>query len=227
MERGLRVMVAVPTHDMVPALFSYDLAGMMAFTCSNFVGPDRLIESVGLVFLTNTYIHRARQELAEEAIKRGVDCVLWLDSDMRFPKETLIYLLKHNEDIVGVNYSKRGIPPEFVAAKSHSPPERLVTGPDSTGLEEVESVGFGVVLMRASVLRTLDPPERSGHPWFWHEWVAEGDTHVGEDVFFCRMAREAGFTVYVDHDLSKACAHIGTLEFTTEHPLAVLEGAEG
>lgn len=222
-DRGLRVMVAVPTHDMTPALFAYDLAGMLAFTCSNFVGPEKPIESIGLVFQTNTYIHKARQVLAEEAQRRGADCVLWLDSDMRFPKETLMVLLQHNRDIVGVNYSKRGIPPKFVAAKQISPAKQLVTDEDSEGLEEVEALGFGVVLMRTNVLMALDPPARTGHPWFWHEYVpgedGEESLHVGEDVFFCRMAREAGFSIHVDHDLSKACAHIGTLEFTTEHAL--------
>lgn len=225
MGRGLRVAVVVPTHDMAPALFAYDLAGMMAFTCSNFVGPDKLIKSVGLVFQTNTYIHKARQQLAEAVLEQGADCVLWLDSDMRFPKDTLVRLLKHNKDFVGINYSKRGIPPEFVAIKRHSPPEQLVTDADSEGLEEVEALGFGVVLMKTSVLHALPPPERTGHPWFWHEWIAESGRHVGEDVFFCRMAKEAGVDLYVDHDLSKECAHIGTLEYTTDHPVAVMEEA--
>lgn len=217
--RGLRVMIAVPTHDQVPAMFAYDLGRMMGFLGASCVGPERPIEAMSLTFCPGTYIHSARQELAEHALQEGADYVLWIDSDMRFPKDALIRLLQRREDIVGINYSNRGVPPDFVAIKEVSPPQPCVTGPDSEGLEEVEAVGFGMVLMRTNVLRMLDPPERLGHPWFWHDWLPDLDQQVGEDVFFCRLAREAGFSVYIDHDLSRDCAHIGQLEYTVEHAL--------
>jgi hypothetical protein len=43
---------------------------------------------------------------------------------------------------------------------------------------------------------------------------AEGVMTETEDVFFCRKAREAGFDIVIDHDLSKQCAHLGDWEFT-------------
>lgn len=219
----MNLMIAVPSHDHIPALFAYDLGQMMGFLGANYVGSDRPIKSVGLTFSTGTYVHSGRQTLAELAIEQGADYVLWLDSDMRFPKDLPIRLLKHRQDIVGINYSNKSVPPEFVAIKSVSPPEKLVTGPDSTGLEEVDAIGFGAVLMRGRVLRTL-AEKHTATPLFWFDQREDGGL-VGEDVFFCRVAREHGFEVMVDHDLSRDCGHVGVLEYKTDHPLAMMEEA--
>lgn len=223
--RGLRIAVCVPSHDTLPATFAYDLAQMMAFTAVNYVGPNEPIEALGLTFTMGTYIHRARQQLADIALDQGTDYILWIDSDMRFPKDALLRLLKHREDVVGINYSKRGIPPSFVAIKSIHPPEQCVTLPDSTGLEEVEAIGFGLVLMKTKVLRALHDPESEEGPWFWFDWEHERNAYVGEDVYFCRLLRDAGFDLMVDHDLSKDCRHIGQLEYRVEHAADQVEVA--
>lgn len=223
---GLRVMVAVPTHDHCPAMFAYDLAQMMAFTGVNLVGGDNApLEAVSLSFVTGTYVHSARQSLADIAVENGTDYVLWLDSDMRFPKDTLVRLLLHQKDVVGINYSSRGIPPRFVAIKQVFPAQYCITGPDSEGLEEVEAIGFGALLMKTDVLRGLPDPEGDDGPWFGFEWDTELRKMIGEDVGFCRLIREHGYSVYVDHDLSKECRHIGTLEYMAEHALETTEDA--
>ena len=214
----MKVMVAVPTHDQMPALSAYDLAQMMAFLGANYVGEDRPISAISLTFCTGTYVHTAREQLARMAVEAGADYVLWVDADMRFPKDALIRLLKHRKDIVGINYSNRGVPPGFVAIKTIKPAERLVTGPDSTGLEPVEALGFGLTLMRGSVLRRIAEKHRR---MFWYDENEDGGL-VGEDVYFCKLARQEGFDIHVDHDLSKACAHVGVFEYLTDHPYAIL-----
>lgn len=219
----MRVMICVPTHDQMPALAAYDLAQMMAFLGANYVGPDLPIKEMALTFCTGTYVHSAREQLARMAIDANADFVLWLDADMRFPKDALIRLLKHNKDIVGINYSNRGVPPGFVAIKTIKPPQKLVTSPDSAGLEDVEALGFGCVLMRGRVLRRI-AAEHDG-PMFWFDRNEDGGL-VGEDVYFCNLARERGFDVCVDHDLSKECAHVGTLEYRVEHAFAMQDGTE-
>jgi hypothetical protein len=212
----MKIMVAIPSHDHVPINFAYDLAQMMAFTAANM--PEEA--SVALTLCSGTYVHSARNDLAKMAVEGGSDFVLWLDSDMRFPKDTLFRLMFHNKDMVGINYSHRKIPPRFVAIKSIKPPVRLVTGPDSTGLEDVAAIGFGAVLMRGSMLRKM--AEQATGPLFWFT-INEDGGMVGEDVHFCLLARDAGFEVFVDHDLSKECSHIGSFEYRVEHAEALLE----
>lgn len=225
--RGVRIAICVPSHDRVPAKFAYDLGRMMGYL-GTIVGAEQGIEGVSLNFVTGTYVHSARQELAEAALSSGADYVLWIDSDMRFPKDALVRLLQRGESVVGINYAKRGLPPAFVAIKkvgrtAEDTPEWCVTDADSEGLEEVEAMGGGMVLMRSDVFHDLHDPYGEDGPWYWYEWLPEIGQQVGEDVYFCDLLREAGHTLYVDHDLSKECAHVGSFEFRTQHVEGITE----
>lgn len=210
-----KIAVCIPAHDQVATMFAYDLASLVQHTARGPLSSGAL-EGMALAFVTGTYVHRARQDLAEYALEIGADYVLWLDSDMRFPRDALIRLLMHDRAIVGINYSARTVPPDFTAIKrvadGEDDGERCVTGPDSTGLERVDAIGGGVMLVRTDVYRAI-----AEKPWYWYDY--RDDTHYGEDVYFCLKAKEAGFQPFVDHDLSRACAHIGSIEYTTDHAL--------
>lgn len=213
----MKINVFVPTHDMVPAMFAYDLGQLMAYTTNNMPNTTAL----GLTFLPGTYIHKARQELMLHALENGDDYVLWLDSDMRFPKETLHALLQHKVTMVGANYAKRSLPTEPVAIKhigdGVNPAERLHQTPfdedmPAEGLVEVESIGFGALLMRVDKFRAL-PPLTEG-PWFDQWYKADSDEWYGEDVNFCRLIRKKlGIKIFVDRDLSRVMGHIGQFEY--------------
>lgn len=215
----LRILIAIPTHATCTSLFTYDLSQLCLHTAAA-LPPDEG-HSINTVMVTHTYIHRARQDLAEFAIASGATHVLWLDSDMRFPRDTIERLLAHMDKrrIVGVNYSTRSVPADFVAIK-HLPVDekdvglKLITREDSTGLEEVDAMGFGVVMMPVSVFNEF--PDPATDPWFWFRMGSFGN-HVGEDVHFFQLAASKGIKSYVDHDLSKECAHVGELEFLLSH----------
>lgn len=195
------VMIAVPSHDTVPVRFAGDLAQLYAHSNAALMG------AVDLNLLIGTYVHDAREQLAREAIQAGMSHVLWIDSDMRFPRTALMRLLGRNVPMVGINYTTRVTPPVFVAKRNGS---RVRTTAESTGIEEVEGLGFGMVLMRSDVLvRTRE----LGPPLFRHDWVPERMQFVGEDYSFCARARAAGFPIYIDHELSQECAHIGSWEY--------------
>lgn len=210
-----KISIAMPTHDMVPARFMYDLASLVMYSVAAM--PEDV--QFGINMVPGTYVHSARQQLLEQLLADGVTHILWLDTDMEFPRESLVRLLQHGEKIVGINYAQRGVPTDFVAIKrmaldENDKSERLVTDDDSTGLEEVDAIGFGMVLMRVDALRDL--PSLDDTPWFWFDWLP-GRRQMGEDVYFCKMLRELGQTIYVDHDLSKECGHIGQFTYRCQH----------
>lgn len=228
--KGIKVAICVPTHDMMASYFAYDLAGMIGWTTRHFT-QEGAIEELSLHMVSGTYVHTARQQLLVDAMKGGADYILFLDADMRFPKDALVRLLSHKVSMVGCNYPKRGVPPDYVAIKksvnldedgNRTDGSKLQTLEGSTGLEEVEALGFGCVLIHHSVFRAMgqkhDPREKG--PFWFFEYHPEIKTHVGEDVYFCRLAREVGTIVYVDHDLSKDIRHIGQLEYSLEHTWA-------
>jgi hypothetical protein len=113
----------------------------------------------------------------------------------------------HEQPIVACNYVVRQASGLFTASRDG---ERVATTERSTGLEAVEYVGMGALLMRTDVVADL------GRPWFRHGLNDFGGD-VGEDVMFCRALAAAGHTVYIDHDLSKEIGHIGQTTYRTIH----------
>lgn len=223
-----RITIVVPTHDMVPAMFAYDLGQLMAFTTMNMPADTQ----IGLAFLTGTYIHKARQDLMLHCLEQGDHYVLWLDSDMRFPKETLVALLQHKVTMVGANYAKRSLPTAPVAIKHIGddgvhPAERLQQTPfdegmEAEGLVEVESIGFGVLLMKMEAFHAM-PPLTEG-AWFDQHYDTELDEWYGEDVSFCKLIRKKlGIKIFVDRDLSRVIGHIGQFDYTLEDVPEIVE----
>lgn len=213
----IRLMILVPCHEKLDALFAYDLAQMVSLTQS--VMPADMGHDIGMMFNIGTYIHQSRQELLEGAIASGATHVLWLDSDMRFPPTAFLQLLKREVPFVGINYAKRRMPPQFVGIKRFPRSEDeqgayLETLEDSTGLEECDILGFGVFLMETATLVNL--PDNSDNPWFMHGKTELG-ADIGEDAWFCRyMVQDIlGERIFCDHDLSKECGHLGQFEFKT------------
>jgi hypothetical protein len=62
------------------------------------------------------------------------------------------------------------------------------------------------MLIDACVFKDLEKP------WFYFEQLPQGKV-LGEDIYFCIKASDAGFKTYVDHDLSLEIKHIGTYQY--------------
>lgn len=203
----MRLIIGGPTRDLVPASFSVDLAQLYAYTRER--GPWRTV-SVG--FIASTYIHCGREFFLESAIKQGATHILWLDTDMSFPPELAVRLAMHDTPVVACNYVTRDGSSRFTALREDA--NQFITGrvetrPESTGLEAVDAVGMGAMLVSMEAMQALPRPRftHGTHP------VTGGD--VGEDIVFCRSLRAAGFTVYIDHDLSKEVGHVGQHTYRT------------
>jgi hypothetical protein len=199
------VAVCVPARDMVHTAFAFDLARAVAFHTANSDDRVLLFQSLG------TLICNQRQELAKEAIAAGAEWILYLDSDMRFPKDTIGRLLAHERPVVAANYATRRAPVEPVAFRHAGLSERVPTAPDSSGLERVFAVGMGVFLVKAEIFAGLPLP------WFQIGWAPMLGDFVGEDLHFCRLLGEHGVPVLIDHDLSKQVRHVGGFEFDLNH----------
>lgn len=218
-----KVNVAIPTHESCPASFMYAAMNLAAYSVSQF--PPAPAE-FGTTMVKGTYVHQARQKLLKQALESDRTHILWLDSDMMFPRDALMRLLAHNVDVVGINYCHRGLPFEFVAIKKigwgeNEEAVKLITAPDSKGLETVEAIGFGLVLMRLDAIRACLPDLKTT-PWFGFDWVT-GEKQVGEDVRFCKYLTDGGLKIHVDHELSNECKHVGQYEYECRTAFDVAE----
>jgi hypothetical protein len=209
---SIRVAVSVPTADQCSAGFTYDLARMLAVT-----SRQRADVELRLHFVRDSVLPRARHDLVAMALDQNCTHILFLDSDMRFPKDTLSRLLAHGEPVVGTNYARRRHPITPVAGDEQGAPIYVEDGAE--GLVSVAYTGLGVMLM------DLDFFRRVPAPWFQIGYHPPTGGYVGEDVYLMSLVREHGLSVLVDNALSREVTHLGEMEFRSEHTLLTREQA--
>ena len=191
----------------VHAEFLTSFNNMIAYIMSN---PPVMPLELDIVNHQSSLVHLNREILARRALVENSDIQLWLDSDMTFPKDTFHRLLVHDLDFVACNYVQRAIPSKPNAVTLDM--KACYTRPESTGLEEIRSVGLGVALIKSSVFTDMPAP------WFDTYWYlkdgATEHTMIGEDVFFCNKVLHSGKKIFIDHDVSRETGHCGSIEFT-------------
>ena len=201
------IAVCTPARDMVHTMFTYDLVNMV---CHHTLTTN---DAISLKISEGTLIANQRAELSLDAIREGCSHLLFVDSDMRFPQDMISRLLKHDLDIVAANCARRRMPtgPTAQIYKENGERELVWTMPESAGLQEIGSVGMGVMLIKAEVFKALS------EPWYETPWRSDKRGYIGEDVYFCNKARAAGFKIWIDHDVSKEIGHVGTFEYKHDH----------
>ena len=190
----MKTLIAIPT--------SRDIEIQCA---ASIIGMER--EGRIGVFCPQSYsIDASRNLIVEHALEIGYDYIMWIDSDMILPKNTLTTLMSHDKDIVSGVYRHKLLFGENVVAKRFVPDKKdryedltIKEVVESDGLIEVDGVGFGCVLTKVDIFRHIKKP------WFWYS------TAMGEDIYFCRKAQKAGYKVFLDTSI--LCDHIGTVRF--------------
>lgn len=202
---GMRIGVMIPCGDMVHAAFCSSLAQMLMKTVAETNGGQI---QLGVQFYGSSILPFSRNLLAMTAIELGMTHSLWIDSDMEFTDDVLLKFAANarQHPILGINAMSRRPPFRCTAQSAHG--IELETRPDSTGLEKVFRVGFGMAFIDTEVFKKLEMP------WFSLKYLPEHKVFMGEDFWFCEKAREAGYDIMVDHDISKNVKHVGQFSYS-------------
>lgn len=197
-KQSIKVMIGVPSrNNSWWSDFGLSLAAMCATTASEAPFIDIILNNT-----VGTGLAMNRIKLCRQAVEKGCDYILFLDDDMRIPMHTLLMFIKRQKHIVAANCARKELPPRSTAKGFDG--MCVWTRKNSEGLEKVMSIGTAVMLIHTDVFKALP------QPWFCEDPVKE----IGEDVYFCNKAREHGFDIWIDHDISKDVVHMGGFEFT-------------
>jgi GT2 family glycosyltransferase len=141
----------------------------------------------------------------KHAVMEGADYILWLDSDMVFPSDLLIDMMKsmdEGKDFVTGIYYKRKPPFNPVIYKTI----RLGMTEDERVTEEyddypdtpfqIDACGFGVVLHKIEIAKKMLEGGGAFQPL----------PGYGEDISFCIRAKRLGYELWADPKLQ--CGHI-------------------
>lgn len=210
-EEPKRLAIVFCSHDRVHAGWTYDFVHLVG----HFVSQGGYVPETGDSYMLSinwcqtSLLPEGRHRLVEDMRGKSIKKILWIDTDMRFPKEALNMLLRHGKPIVGCNYVSRRPPHRWTAATLDKRP--LITKIGDSGLVEVSHAPFGLMLTDMEVFQ-------GDGPWFAFDWNRDRDDGrwniVGEDVWFCREAQANGYQIYVDQELSARISHIGELEYS-------------
>lgn len=156
--------------------------------------------NVPLEMLMGSNISESRNQLVKKALTFNPDYVLFIDSDMYFPRDSLQRLMFWDKDIIGATYCKRA-PPFDVIGKTTTGDMPL------SGITEAERLPAGMLLIKASVFK------EAPYPWFYESYDEAGELH-SEDTNFCDDARKRGLQVWLECGLSVDVAHLTVFPVT-------------
>jgi cellulose synthase/poly-beta-1,6-N-acetylglucosamine synthase-like glycosyltransferase len=201
----MRVAICIPARGQMEVTTAFDLTMMAAYMAGK--------KNIDLNVYTSqgTLIFDQRNSLVHTAVIEKCDYILFIDADMRFPKTTLERLLAHKKDIIGVNATTRMMPPKPTARNIQINEDGSVDWLEvfsnkEKGIGKVDAIGCGVMLIKTSCLK--DIPQ----PYFYFEQLLKGKL-LGEDIYFCIKAKDAGIDTWVDHDLSMEIGHVGSYTY--------------
>lgn len=210
-ENELRVMVAIVSNRQVRPKTVLSLMRLISYT--------KYIEIYPFIAEEGYTTGENRTVCVIEAIRRKCTHLLFIDDDMIFPENTLIELLWHDKDIVGVWSFSRILPLSptmmFLNEKGEYLPQDHMSEEQlkrRTELFECYAVGMGVALINMKVFME----EKLKKPWFNFRVHELGKVLTGEDAWFCEKAREAGYKVWCNPTLS--IGHLGEYNYAdTKH----------
>lgn len=197
----MKTLIAVPCFDMVHTDFMQSLIALEKPADTSFT------------VVKNTLINVARNVIAANAVKAGFDRIMWFDSDMKFPPDTLLKLtadMDQGLDFVSGLYFTRKTPIKPVVYDELSW-LRTDEGVDvragnyyeyPEGLVECAGVGFGCCLTSVDLIKRVG--DKFGLPFA----PLQG---LGEDLSFCWRVIQIGATMHIDTRVK--CGHIGQMVF--------------
>jgi hypothetical protein len=202
------IPVCVPSRDLWKAEFGMCMFNMAA-RCH--VDHSRPLQDfrvyTNVLMASGSGIAELRNTLVARALKNpDVSHILFADDDQMFPDDTIHQLVKHDLPIVGANIVRKEANPR-TNSRSLEGDFPVWTHKKSTGIQEVDYVGTGIMLIKREVF------EKLAEPYFFYDVKSK----VGEDVYFCTRAKEAGYEIFIDHDLSKKVKHVGHFYWGHEH----------
>jgi hypothetical protein len=150
-----------------------------------------------------------------QAMKKGCTHLFFVDDDMIFPPDTAHRLMAHGKEVVGVNLYSRCLPLKstiiFPADSYDLDGDKMVEPTIPDHLFEVEGTTGGCLLIDLSIMDKLKKP------WFGFETNEWGITTLGEDVWFMRRVREAGYPVWCDPSI--VAGHLGEMNYSSANEL--------
>lgn len=190
----LRIIIGMPCTDIVRARTAHAIGCLI-------IGAQGAV--VDFLLRQSCEIASARTWLVQQALAKDATHLLFIDSDIcPFGEDTILKMAAHKKSIVAAEYNMRKFPLEPVFKPLEERNEKE--------LYKARYAGTGLMLIDLSMFKNPDFGVREDGtkvPWFSFGRDSQGALALGEDAWFCSMAREFGYDTWIDPTIK--VAHVG------------------
>jgi hypothetical protein len=198
-------MIQVPNSSLPPGTIGYITSGSARYE-DFYVALETTQVPQGTALSRNSSYNAAENR---NTLIPGIegDWIWFLDDDHVWESSALMRLLKHDVDIVVPIYCKRYNPFQPTIFKQFRPPNQSVLYTwqelsELRGLIPIEASGCGGMLVKKHVLDALEPPHFRVGAGNGPEFADLKPDLMLEDQGFCWRARQAGFKIHCDLNVS-------------------------
>ena len=209
---GRKLFIGIPAYDgKINIKLAYNIAALMP-KALQFGVSVKLGDVSGCSIIT-----MARNQLVHEFLKSDATELLFIDSDVIATADDVLRLMAQSggKDITAGAYPRRSKDKNFFADLYFDENQDLEF---DGSLMRLERVGTGFMLIQRHVIEAMV----AAHPEWFYDFKGEqvcgvfdfqnkDGRYLGEDYLFCDRAREHGFKIYIDVDIS--LPHVGTEAF--------------
>ena len=165
-----------------------------------------LVSSLSMIVQDGAPVDFARETITNEVIDRGIDAVIWVDTDLVIPRDALVRLVQMSNagmPIAAGIYRRAMLDKDNQYLLTRRTPDGWATLDElrehaDGGVTPVAMSAGGFSIVRREVYQTLR--EKLGPPWYCVYDFEAGDWCF-EDTFFFRRVTKLGIPVFVDPEL--------------------------
>ena len=214
----MKIAICIPHNYLVyNKLFINSLLGLVnSFHIWN--GKNGMKHEIDILIQNEGFIDLMRNILAQRFMDSDSTYSLWLDTDMVFPPDMIIKMIKQFEEdptieaITGLYHHKT---PPFMPHVYYRYDTELkkFTVAGSFPLKKsftVAGAGFGCIMINKKVF------DRTEKPWFKMGISDDYKMEYGEDLYFCKKAK-----MKMICDPTLMCGHLSETVANTNHYIAV------
>ena len=206
---SMRLLIAVPTTDYLPA-------GFVKSLCNLQMELNRKRVNYQVEVQDGTLVYFARNKLSNKAINEGFTHVLWLDSDMIFNEQVVEDLMFCGKEMVCGSFVSRRPPYGpciYSSIKKYNVEKVKEFG---TKPFRVDGCGFACVLTTTELLMAVN--QKFGTTF-------QPTDYYGEDLAFCWRVGQIGREIWCEPTVRPGhIAHVPV--YADENPFGATDKAE-
>jgi len=204
-----RIFIAMPCYDSVKINTMLSI-----FQLIQFLGKGGI--EIGINTIKTPLVHQGRNYLTSAFLTTTYTHLLFIDSDVGFGPEAVLRMIMAKKDITCTPYRvKNENTEQHIYTVEFKDPKNITVLPG--GLVEIEAGPTGLMLIKREVFEKIiknrpdlkiknrvSPESDKSHKFYYNffNFAFEEGYTMGEDVSFCKLARDNDFKLYANIESS-------------------------